>query len=69
MKITDMTNLWIAKNVKEDFAIAVVAFDKEEAMDTARGYFSESGMNSMPSNIEITEFNNETNIDCDYVIA
>ena len=70
MKITDIAGLYVAYNTKEDFRILVVAQDKEQAMNVARSYFSDSSMYSMPDGIEINEFNDiETKFDCDYVVT
>ena len=70
MKVTDLAGLYVAYNTKEDFRILVVAQDQQEAMQVARNYFSDSGMNSMPNDIEISEFDDvDTKFDCDYVVT
>lgn len=69
MKVTDMNNLWIAIAKKENFKILIVALDKEEAMEVARSYFDDSNMDSNPSNIDILEFDNDEDIDADYIMT
>lgn len=68
MTIVDMSNLWTVTNTAEDFKIFVVAMDEEEAMERSREYFSDAGMDSDPSNIEIAEFVIADKADCDYIV-
>ena len=68
MKIVDMTNLWTVTNTEADFKIFVVAMDEAEAMEVSREYFSDAGMDSDPSNIEIAEFDIADKVDCDYIV-
>ena len=70
MKIHELKGLWVANNTKENFKILIVALDAEEAMELARGYFNDSGMDSFPENIEISAFDDMgIEFDCDYVVA
>lgn len=66
MKINDMNNLWTAYNKTEDFAVFVVALDKEEAMEYARDYGSDS---NLADDWEIREFSLTDKSDCDYIIT
>ena len=70
MKISSLTNLWVAYNTVEDFRILIIADDEKIATDTAIEYFYDSDMEDDPSHIEITELT-DTNIefDCDYAIT
>lgn len=68
MTINDMENLWIAVNAKENFKLAIVALDEKEAMELAQDYFADSHMDTNSSDIVISNFCNDEDIDCDYII-
>lgn len=61
-------NLYVAYNADEDFRIMVVANSREEAKDTAREYFKDSGMRG---NVVISQPFNMFDLvySCDYVIS
>ena len=66
MKITNMTNLWIGYNCKEDFRVLICAEDEIEAQSIANEYCSD---NKMEGEFEISFFvNDDVRIDCDYVL-
>ena len=44
MKITNMTNLWIGYNCKEDFRVLICAEDEIEAQRIANEYCSDNKM-------------------------
>lgn len=71
MRVTELTNLWVAKNISENFTVLIAALDKKEAMDIAREYFNEADIwYSSEDCIEISEFTDlETKFDCDYVLT
>ena len=68
MKATDMTNLYVGYNKKEDFRILICTVEGEkEAQRLANEYALDSGMKE--ESFEIGEFNDiNTHFDCDYVI-
>lgn len=71
MNITDLTNLWVVKNISENFSILVVALDEEEAKEIAIEYFNDADIYfSTSDRIEVKEFTNiNEKFDCDYVIT
>ena len=66
MTIEELNNIFTAYNETEDFRIAVVALDKEEAMDIAREYGNDS---HLKDDWKISELKAEDKFDCDYIVT
>ena len=67
MKVTEMSNLWVGYNKDEDFRVLICAEDKQEAVEIAASYRSDSDMGGK---FEISEFDSaDTHFDCDYVLC
>lgn len=66
MFISDMTNLFIAHNEREDFNLAIVANDSNEALELAKDYGEDTGLHN---DWEIGDFDVATKLDCDYIIT
>lgn len=67
MKINEMTNLWIAYNRVNNFRVAVVAEDEEDALEIVRQYAEDMGIGS---DFEISEmYDCECKFDCDRIIS
>ena len=68
MKVTDMTNLYVGYNKKENFRILICALEGEkEAQRLANEYAIDSGMEEFEIR-EFGEFDTNIHFDCDYVI-
>lgn len=66
MKVSDMRNLFVAINKKENFNILICATDQIQATSLALEYYREAGLDGYG---EVRRFNDvNINIDCDYVI-
>lgn len=61
-----MTNLFVAYNKKEDFRLAIVAGDSNEALELAKDYANNS---CLLGNWEIEDFDIDDRFDCDYIIT
>lgn len=73
MKLSDMTNLFIARNKADGMTIAVLADDETEALDVVKSYGEDLGL-SVDRNdaweIEETQVDLFTiNFDCDRIIS
>ena len=67
MKITDIRNLYVGYNEKEDFRILIGANDENEA-DTLAEYYRQD--TKLEGEFIISEFNDiNTHFDCDYIIV
>lgn len=67
MKVTEMTNLYVAHNDVEDFTILICATDETDAKDKAIEYACDTGM--APYGIwTISDLADDSNFNCDYVI-
>lgn len=70
MKITELSNLFVAYNEKENFRMLICALDNLEAMEIARGYAADTDMSTNPNDWNISEFTDvNTNFDCDYAVS
>ncbi|WP_419083153.1 hypothetical protein [Phocaeicola sp.] len=68
MKINELSGLYVVKNENENFTILVTALDYQEAIEIAKGYFIDSGMNY--EELSVRNFSDiNTQFDCDYIIT
>ena len=69
MTITDITGLFVATNIKEDFTILIGAADENEATTIAMQYFEDAGMAISLEDLQVRSFD-DTDIvfDCDYLV-
>ena len=67
MKVTELNNLYVGYNEKENFRVLICALDKQEAYEIAAEYGSDS---NLEGEWEISEYSDvNMNFDCDYVIT
>ena len=67
MKITDIKNLYVGYNEKENFRILIGSNDENEA-DTLAEYYRQDS--NLKGEFKISEFNDiNTHFDCDYIIV
>jgi hypothetical protein len=66
MKITDMTNLWMAYNEEEDFTVVICANEEREAQEIADEYCEDAGLQGK---FIVGDFDMDTCIDCDYILT
>lgn len=67
MLVTDMTNLFVGHNEKENFTVLICASDETEAASIAEKYRTDL---EMDGEFDITEFYQTcTTFDCDYILT
>lgn len=67
MKVTDLENLWVARNAEANFTMLICALDEQEAIEAAEQYRCDTNMSG---NFQAEEFKDEaTRFDCDYVVV
>lgn len=67
MKVTDMINLFVARNEAEDFNVLICAPEQSIAEQLAEEYRVDA---NMTGTFAVEPFSNpETQIDCDYVLS